>query len=79
MLHRRQRTSRWNGRQMKWQSGRMITQCASYADRFRSEEIDGRSLMLLNMEHLLVRLALPLGAAVKIFEGIRELHESRHQ
>ncbi|KAH6920508.1 hypothetical protein HPB50_028323 [Hyalomma asiaticum] len=56
-----------------------IPLCAPYADIFRREEIDGMSLVLLNIDHLQVGLALPLGAAVKVFEGIRALQESRRQ
>lgn len=58
---------------------RMIPLCAPYADRFRGEEIDGRALVLLNIEKLQEYLGLPLGAALKIFQGIRELQESRRQ
>ncbi|KAH6946903.1 hypothetical protein HPB50_016087 [Hyalomma asiaticum] len=58
---------------------RMIPLCAPYADRFREEGIDGRSLVLMDIDFMRVLFALPLATVVKIFEGLRELHESRHQ
>lgn len=56
---------------------RMMPQCAPYAEMFRREEIDGRALLLLQMEHLVVHLALPAGPAAKIFEAICELRGNR--
>lgn len=56
---------------------RMIPQCAPYAEEFRREEIDGRALLLLQIEHLAIHLALPTGPAAKIFEAICELRDNR--
>lgn len=49
--------------------------CASYADEFRSQEIDGQALMLLKEDHLMTTMSMKLGPALKICAKINSLKE----
>ncbi|ELU08374.1 hypothetical protein CAPTEDRAFT_138021, partial [Capitella teleta] len=49
--------------------------CESYADEFRSQEIDGQALMLLKEDHLMTAMNLKLGPALKICARINTLKD----
>ena len=52
---------------------RNISGCEESADAFEAEEIDGRSLLLLKVEHMVQTMNLKLGPALKIASCLRDL------
>ena len=53
-----------------------VTKSLEIAQVFRDEKIDGHSLLLMREEHLLDRMALKLGPALKILAQVNKLVES---
>ncbi|XP_041378510.1 polyhomeotic-like protein 2 isoform X2 [Gigantopelta aegis] len=49
--------------------------CASYADEFRSQEIDGQALLLLKEDHLMSAMNIKLGPALKICAKITSIKD----
>eukprot|EP00795_Rhopilema_esculentum_P002916 gene2916-1155_t len=49
------------------------TDCAEYAKVFQEEEVDGKSLLLLNEEKLNKLLGIKIGPAMKIARQIQKL------
>lgn len=47
--------------------------CGSYAEEFRSQEIDGQALLLLKEDHLMSNMNIKLGPALKICARIKTL------
>ncbi|XP_055958578.1 polyhomeotic-like protein 2 isoform X4 [Patella vulgata] len=47
--------------------------CSSIAEEFRSQEIDGQALLLLNEDHLMTAMNIKLGPALKICAKINSL------
>ncbi|KAG7313160.1 hypothetical protein JYU34_000253 [Plutella xylostella] len=52
---------------------RNIPGCASYADDFLLQEVDGEALLLIKPEHLVMALSMKLGPALKIVACIDAL------
>ncbi|KAF0036515.1 hypothetical protein F2P81_011827 [Scophthalmus maximus] len=50
--------------------------CLEIAEEFRSQEIDGQALLLLNEDHLMGAMNIKLGPALKIFAQISTLRDS---
>uniref|UniRef100_A0AAY5K644 Polyhomeotic-like protein 2 n=1 Tax=Esox lucius TaxID=8010 RepID=A0AAY5K644_ESOLU len=50
--------------------------CLEIAEEFRSQEIDGQSLLLLKEDHLMGTMNIKLGPALKIFAQISMLRDS---
>ncbi|XP_013990729.1 polyhomeotic-like protein 2 [Salmo salar] len=50
--------------------------CLEIAEEFRSQEIDGQSLLLLKEDHLMGTMNIKLGPALKIFAQISVLRDS---
>lgn len=50
--------------------------CQEIAEEFRSQEIDGQALLLLNEDHLMSTMNIKLGPALKIFAQINMLKDS---
>ncbi|GAB1603778.1 polyhomeotic-like protein 2 isoform X2 [Argonauta hians] len=50
--------------------------CTSYAEEFRSQEIDGQALLLLKEDHLMTAMNMKLGPALKICARINSLKDS---
>lgn len=58
---------------------RGIPGCASYADDFLMQEVDGEALLLIKAEHLVMALAMKLGPALKIVACIDALRPENEQ
>lgn len=52
-----------------------ITGCADYAEKFRTQEIDGEAMFLLEEHHLMTVMNIKLGPALIICSRIRSLQE----
>lgn len=52
-----------------------ITGCADYAEKFRTQEIDGEAMFLLEEHHLMTVMNIKLGPALIICSTIRSLQE----
>lgn len=53
---------------------RNLAGCEEFADEFKSQEIDGLTLPLLKVEHLMSAMGMKLGPALKLLtkiEGIK--------
>jgi polyhomeotic-like protein 1 len=50
--------------------------CKRLADEFKSQEIDGQALLLLEEKHLMKSMNLKLGPALKICSKINALKET---
>lgn len=53
---------------------RSLPSCEEYAEEFRSQEIDGQALLLLQENHLISAMKMRLGPALKICAKVKELH-----
>lgn len=47
--------------------------CAKHAEAFRSQEIDGEALLLLDVDQLVARLGMKLGPAAKVWARLSKL------
>ena len=47
--------------------------CTTYAEEFKSQEIDGQALMLLKEDHLMTTMNMKLGPALKICAKINSM------
>ncbi|XP_064610390.1 polyhomeotic-like protein 2 isoform X2 [Liolophura sinensis] len=52
-----------------------ITGCATYAEEFKAQEIDGQALLLLKEDHLMTTMNMKLGPALKICARINSLKD----
>ncbi|GBM62730.1 Polyhomeotic-like protein 3 [Araneus ventricosus] len=48
---------------------------SDYADNFKSQEVDGQALLLLNEDHLKTAMCMKLGPAIKLLSQIRSIEE----
>lgn len=53
-----------------------LTGSAEIAHAFREEHIDGHSFVLMQEDHLLTRMSIRLGPALKIIAQIKKLTEN---
>jgi len=61
-----------------WQYIRSFPDSCQHAEDFRTQEIDGSALLLLNEEHLVESMKLPLGPALKLCAHIDRLRNKEY-
>ncbi|GFY42753.1 polyhomeotic-like protein 3 [Trichonephila inaurata madagascariensis] len=50
--------------------------CAEAAEKFKSQEIDGQALLLINLDHLMRGMSMKLGPALKLITHIRSMKDN---
>ncbi|CAH1772281.1 unnamed protein product [Owenia fusiformis] len=66
--------TRWTVREV-YEFIHSLPGCETYADEFRSQEIDGQALLLLKEDHLMTTMNIKLGPALKICAKINALKD----
>lgn len=54
---------------------RNIPNCQDYAEEFRSQEIDGKALLLLKVDHIVTFTSMKFGPALKLISLIDDMKE----